>query len=543
MALLVDGITQLQAVMIKQMDKKAEGDRSPETVKPGTPALPSLKEVCADTSCVDVMDWMEVIDGPMSDLSDSSASWWRRVTTEANRAYTTWSLASPLERLQVAPEVSDLEDGKFSRLNSRAAAMVVAALHDSVRQEVVARRLTGSTVRLIFRILTLYQPGGEGEKLKILQNLQSPSSETEASSAVTSLRTWSRWLRRCRDLGVQAPDPSLLVRGLSKMVQAVMDRNKDASFRTSLVKSTLQIDTNPSYDKVDSYFQHLMAECEALAVASTSSTPTSTTTTTVEKPEPRIKPMRAEPKTGQPSAPAPPPKSPSPTLPSPTSPVAPDKYAKDKKEVPCKYFGKTYKGCARGSKCPFAHSWEGLEKERASRCLECGGKHMVKDRVNKKGGSPTSTSTAKAPPATKATPPTSSSSTTTNKTVRIEETSGNGDGTQEVQQADLKEVLADVGKMLKAMSATTLRKASVRTDPLKQRICMFSAEHYPPETELEDEGKNGGLLDSGASNAMRAATEEEYNGRDTRACDFGRRRGKNTSSKSSRDCFGSFGFR
>ena len=39
---------------------------------------------------------------------------------------------------------------------------------------------------------------------------------------------------------------------------------------------------------------------------------------------------------------------------------------------------------------------------------------------------------------------------------------------------------------------------------------MFSAEHYPPETELEDEGKNGGLLDSGASNAMRAATEEEY---------------------------------
>ena len=220
--------------------------------------------------------------------------------------------------------------------------------------------------------------------------------------------------------------------------------------------------------------------------------------------------MRAEPKTGQPNAPAPPPKSPSPTLPSPTSPVAPDKYAKDKKEVPCKYFGKTYKGCARGSKCPFAHSWEGLEKERASRCLECGGKHMVKDCVNKKGGSPTSTSTAKAPPATKATPPTSSSSTTTNKTVRIEETSGNGDGTQEVQQADLKEVLADVGKMLKAMSATTLRKASVRTDPLKQRICMFSAEHYPPKTELEDEGKNGGLLDSGASNAMRAATEEEY---------------------------------
>ena len=243
--------------MIKQMDKKAEGDRSPEAVKPGTPALPLLKEDCSDTSCVDVMDWLEVIDGPMSDLSDSSAAWWKRVMAEAHKAYSTWSLASPLDRLSVAPEISDMEDGKFSRLNSRAAAMVVAALHDSVRQEVVARRLTGPTVRLIFRILTLCQPGGEGEKLKILQNLQSPNPECEAGKAVTSLRTWSRWLRRCRDLGVQAPDPSLLARGLTRMVQAVMERNQDASFRTSLVKSTLQIDTNPSYDKVESYFKPL----------------------------------------------------------------------------------------------------------------------------------------------------------------------------------------------------------------------------------------------------------------------------------------------
>ena len=122
------------------------------------------------------------------------------------------------------------------------------------------------------------------------------------------------------------------------------------------MKSTLQIDTNPSYDKVESYFQHLMEECEALAVASASSTSTNMTTTTAEKPEPRIKPMRTELKTGQPSLPAPPPKGPSPAVPPSTSPGSSDKFAKDTKEVPCKYFGKTYKGCARGSKCPFGHS-------------------------------------------------------------------------------------------------------------------------------------------------------------------------------------------
>ncbi|OLP81104.1 Copia protein [Symbiodinium microadriaticum] len=149
-AMLADGMAQLQAAMIKQIENKDDGDKSPETVKPGTLALPLLKEVCSDTSCVDIMDWMEVIDGPMSDLSDSSASWWKRVTTEAYRAYSSWSLASPLDRLSISPEVGDLEDGKFSRLNSRAAAMLVAALHETVRQEVVSRRLAGSTGSIIF---------------------------------------------------------------------------------------------------------------------------------------------------------------------------------------------------------------------------------------------------------------------------------------------------------------------------------------------------------------------------------------------------------
>ena len=132
---LTDGMAQLQAAMLKQLDKGGGEDKSPETVKPGQAALPALPEVHADTACVDVMDWMEMIDGPMSDLSDSSAGWWRRVTTEAQRAYSVWILASPLDKLAVAPDASGLEDGKYSRLNSRAAAMVVSALHASVRQK------------------------------------------------------------------------------------------------------------------------------------------------------------------------------------------------------------------------------------------------------------------------------------------------------------------------------------------------------------------------------------------------------------------------
>ena len=86
MALLADGITQLQKAMLKQYDKSSEGEKSPQNIKPGTSVLPVLKDATADTSCVDIMDWMELIDAPMSDLSDGSAVWWRKVMKEAHRA-------------------------------------------------------------------------------------------------------------------------------------------------------------------------------------------------------------------------------------------------------------------------------------------------------------------------------------------------------------------------------------------------------------------------------------------------------------------------
>ena len=64
------------------------------------------------------------------------------------------------------------------------------------------------------------------------------------------------------------PDPPILAKGLNAMVRKLVEKHADMGFRTSLVRSTLQVDTRPSYTSIVTYYKHLMGECEALAVAS-----------------------------------------------------------------------------------------------------------------------------------------------------------------------------------------------------------------------------------------------------------------------------------
>ena len=78
LALLVGGINQLQAAMLKQYDG---GDTAPEAVKPGTLALPPPHRF---------QGWLEVITSAMADLSNSSSSWWAKVKEHATTTYDAW---------------------------------------------------------------------------------------------------------------------------------------------------------------------------------------------------------------------------------------------------------------------------------------------------------------------------------------------------------------------------------------------------------------------------------------------------------------------
>ncbi|CAE7214179.1 RE1 [Symbiodinium sp. CCMP2456] len=407
MALLAGGMAQLQAVMLKQMtaaEKDKEGEKSPEAVKPGTTTLPTLPVMKVESASVDIMDWLEKLTSPMSDLSDGSGLWWEKVKASATSSYVEWAKSSPLERLKVSPPRNEeLETGKWSRVNSRASSMLMLALAEGVQNEMVARRLTGSSTSILFRLMTLYQPGGEEEKVRILHNLQQPPQEGEPAKVLDALRSWERWLRRCRELEVTAPDPALLARGLNAMVKKVMEKNPEASFRTSLVKSTLMVDTRPTMESVDSA-EEIDKEKRATTLC----------------------------------------------------------------------------------RCPFKHTWEGNEKEKAQRCWT---------------------------PNTAA-----SSSTTTTKSVRIDDNpevetvparpepaaSQGGD-----QPPDIKEMLADVGKMLKQMTAANIKKATIVEAGFEQKLEEVQAAMRTSTTERGEEGQDG-LLDSGASHAMRLAQGNEY---------------------------------
>ena len=512
--LLVGGINQLQAAMLKQYD----GDASPEAVKPGTTSLPSLKPINTATSSVDLQDWLEVIAPAMADISNSSSEWWKGIRQAADDVYAQWARATPMQRLGIQPPSNPkLEEGKFTRINARAASMLMAALDPSISTEMVARRLTRSCTGLVFRLMTLYQPGGEQEKSLVLSHLQSPPVAATSLEAVESLRTWGRWMRRSEAINLMKPDPTILTKGLSSIVQGVLATEYQSNFRTSLVRNSLGVDVSPTYDSVDSYHKHLLAEMEALAsgVATGSSTmPLSPATPTT-----RMKELRTAARQGGGGEHV----STSPST-SPTTRTEADK-ASRRAETSCRYFGKSQKGCTRGAKCPFRHAWDGVS-DRKDRCLACGGKgHMARECPTKKGPPTPSAATR----STTTPSPTSPTTPSARRAVRIDESrnqqveaapeqlpaqspatpSGQPQGQPPMASsgtaAELKEVLCEAGKMLKALTAAQAK--SLRTETSHGGMAFLETDKL--EAGDEDVGPGAGLLDSGASHPLRAGNDVE----------------------------------
>ena len=116
-------------------------------MKPGIAALPALDPPGAEDSPVVIQDWREA------------------VKSEVSLHYAKWVASTPYQRLAMqGPSGMDLDDGRYGRVNARAAGMLLAALAPEVWRHLVARQCTRSAVKIVYRLYVQYCPGGESEK-------------------------------------------------------------------------------------------------------------------------------------------------------------------------------------------------------------------------------------------------------------------------------------------------------------------------------------------------------------------------------------------
>ena len=442
------------------MNQSNKGDR-PETVKPGITELPSLPSYTPESGSIDLINWVTHITPIMEDLSDSSSLWWTETLQDVMTWYTRYSTSTPLERVQLLPVRSSTAKPEWARVERRATAMMLTAIPANLKEEVIA---TGgvTTVNLLAKLFSTYQPGNRQEKALVLANLEKPAECTDAKGAVEALRKWALWRRRAMAIGITEPDATVLLQGLDRICGSVVRADSELAFRVSLIRSTLQVDTCPNAESVTRLFQHLQAELEQQArlgvVRGTEN-------------QPKLKALGTA---GESIA------TPT-TTPSTTTPTRPA-------AGQCKFFI-SERGCRRGKECRYPHTWSAFEKaERAKRCLVCGGTgHKSKECKAPGGGAqakPKDGPQQQHPKDSGATPSSAPSSGSSSPTRRV-----GFDSAPEVVMKVLS-VLEEV-KRVKAFA------------PLVEAVDRWSQRWASPTP-----GKTA-LMDSGATHPLRQPRDEQ----------------------------------
>ena len=513
---LVAGMTQIQEVLLKG---RSGGDTAEYDPSKSVAEFPKPKENSTESGAIDFQDWLCLVEQQVGSMASGASVWWNGMVAAAMAAYGRYQASTPIQRLSISAELpAELEDAKFSKLEKRVAALLVASLPQAMREEMVAYRVRRVHQQL-FRLLVCYQPGGSSDRALVLSQLDPKDGSTDVGEVAASLRRWFRWLQRAQDLQLSLPDPSIQIKALTSLTKKLADRNSDFQFKISLARTELRVDSRPSQDTALRYFQHLLAEVEQMgptkAKPSTAAAALSAQAMAVAAEDAQQRPRAGQ---GQQ------PKVPTQT---PTSP----KEGKGEGKGSCKCFV-SEQGCSRGRACRYLHDWSQVVK--AERCLVCGSKlHKVKDcprkdqepgsdspgpkGLNRKelralasmsssstgqGSAATPTAAAKQQPPPP--PPASMAMTPAAKAAA-------DPPLQPVVTNDsLKEMLVETTKALKALSMTSAsspampeQSAPAVQDPLQllsRRLNKFT---------LKSLDERMALLDSGASHAFRKAHDGE----------------------------------
>ena len=140
-----------------------------------------LPKLPPDSTSVDFGDWLAIV-GPCGTSSQ-------------------WVTSTPLQRLRLKV-VSPTELAKWPRTEQRAVTMLLAAVPDPIRRELISSRKLQS-VEILYALLCRFQPGGVHEKTSLLKDLMENRLGANANihELLQTLRVWRRKLGRSTELG------------------------------------------------------------------------------------------------------------------------------------------------------------------------------------------------------------------------------------------------------------------------------------------------------------------------------------------------------
>ncbi|OLQ15613.1 Copia protein [Symbiodinium microadriaticum] len=303
--------------------------------------LPVLASARGGDAAVIAGDWLAQLEPSMSSLSSSAASWWKQLMDRVKSLYTTWLESAPVTRLSLRQSILSQRPAqdKHQRVEQRAAVLLLESLPEELRHEVVSVRAV-TVEAMIFLVHCAYQPGGAGEKAHLLQFLTAPEVGNGLEGTLQLARKWVRLLRRGRELQLVLPDPSLLCRGLDRVISTTFSGNKhpSATFRIASFKLERQLDYKATLVDAEDYAYLVVGELEAALLAQPLPAPPKVA---------RLEETRNQDDAGKGKG-------------------------KAKQQRPC-WGWQDGSGCKYGSRCMFAHAALG-----PGRCWECGSDSHLK---------------------------------------------------------------------------------------------------------------------------------------------------------------------
>ena len=321
----------------------SRGDRDRDVVEDGDlksipVTLPSLPPPEGRDASLEAGDWLIQLEPLIGDLSKNALMWWRQIMAVTSHRYMEWLHADPLDRLRIGAPSGALLPPGYERLDQRVTTLLLQAVPRCIKDEVVATREL-STVGILYKVFRTFQPGGLGERSRLLEDLTLVPKVTSAQDVVSALRLWKRKANRALELQAQLPDAMLMIRTLDGITKPLLDGMQQSTFRIATFRMNHALDVRPTLTNVWLFYDLLLSEAE-LAVHS------STGTSLQDKPTSKSAVKALQPEGGKTSD---------------TPPRSP--------MWPCKFW-LTESGCRQGGKCRWPHPWEGVA-DKAARCWTC----------------------------------------------------------------------------------------------------------------------------------------------------------------------------